>query len=47
MYYIQIVPITNLQQYFWMLFMWVWCFTYIRVTAEKKKYNVNNTADVR
>jgi len=28
-----------------MLFMWVWCDTYIRVTAVKKKYNVKNTAD--
>jgi len=26
--------------------MWVWCDTYIRGTAVKKKYNVKNTADV-
>ena len=30
-----------------MLFMWVWCDTYIRVTAVKNKYNVKNTADVK
>jgi len=28
-----------------MLFMWVWCDTYIRFTAVKKEYNVKNTAD--